>query len=370
MLGGLYTAVQYASGRFLIPTLAPIIYNTGIILGGLVGTGDDRTATGFIAGAVIGAFLGNFVLQWWGARATGLVSHGGPLSFSDVQFREYVRLAIPLMVGQSIVVLDESLGSIFAALADPGSIYSLNLARRVNMLPVGVIAQAAGVAAYPFLARLVAERRTDEMRQTMARTMRSVIFVSGLAVAVVVAVSQPLIRVAFQHGEFSASGTVLTAAALIAYAISIPAWGVHQIFARAFYAHRQMWVPVLAGTAWTVLAIPIFMAAFDRYEVVGLAAASSIAVTGYTLTLAALWRRRHSGAGLGTAWLTALRSLAAAGLAGVAGWVAADGVTGARLPTLGEGIAALIVGGLVTVVVYLGSARLLREPELSLLRRS
>ena len=257
VLGGLYTAVQYAHGRFLIPTLAPIIYNACIILGGIVGSSGPRhwlygpdgeiigeggllslvtrpPAQGFIVGAVIGAFLGNFLLQWWGARRTRLRMSGGALSFTDQRFREYLLLAIPLMVGQSIVVLDESLGSFFAAYANSGSIYSLNLARRVNMLPVGVIAQAAGVAAYPFFARLVAEQRFSEMRDTMGRTIRSVVFVSGLAVAIVIAVSQPAIRVAFLHGEFRLEGVRLTSAALVAYALSIPAWGVHQVFARAF----------------------------------------------------------------------------------------------------------------------------------------
>lgn len=358
VLGGLYTAVQYARGRFLIPTLAPVIYNAGIILGGLIGTGDSRSATGFILGAVAGAFVGNFALQWWGARATGLTRHRGPLRFSDARFREYVVLAIPLMVGQSIVVLDESLGAIFAALADPGSIYGLNLARRVNMVPIGVIAQAAGVAAYPFFARLVAEGKLAELRETMGRTVRSVIIISGLAVAAVIAVSQPAIRVAFQHGEFSPDGTVLTAAALVAYSVSIPAWGVHQIFARAFYANRQMWIPVVAGTAWTVVAIPLFLAGFDRFGVTGLAAASSVSVTGYAVTLAILWSSRHGSDGLGGTWITTVRTAIAAAAAGLAGWAVASAVGPGIPDSRGTAVLAVLAGVGVATVVYAAVAAL------------
>ena len=244
VIGGLFMAVQYAHGRFVVPTLAPIIYNAGIIAGGLAGTwSGGGSASGFVLGAVGGGLVGNLALQWWGARRTGLRVTPGLPDFRHPAFREYLGLAVPLMIGQSIVVLDESIGKVVAAAASDGSIFSLNLARRVNMLPVGVIAQAAGVAAYPYLARLVAEGRRTEMLTSMGRTVRMVMFVGGAAVAGVIAVSQPAIRVAFQHGRFSEAGTVLTAAALVGYSLSIPAWGVHQIFGRSFYAHRQMWIP-------------------------------------------------------------------------------------------------------------------------------
>lgn len=369
VLGGLFTAVQYAQGRFLIPTLAPIIYNAGIIIGGLAAGGNPPSATGFIVGAVAGAFLGNFALQWWGARRTGLRIPGGTFDFRDPSFKEYLLLAIPLMVGQSIVVLDESVGTIFAALADEGSIYRLSLARRFNMLPVGVIAQAAGVAAYPFFARLVAEGRFSEMRDTMGRTIRSVIYVSGMAVAVVIAVTQPAIRVAFQHGAFSQTGTVVTAAALVAYSLSIPAWGVHQIFARGFYAHRQMWVPVVAGTAWTVAAIPVFLLGFDLFGVPGLAAASTVSISGYALTLAVLWRRRHGSEGLGGSITTALRAAVGSAVGGFVGWLVASAITGGMIPSVGTGVLAVAGGGGAAVVTYGVVTWLIGSEELRTLAR-
>ena len=355
ILGGLFTAVQYVHGRFVVPTLAPIIYNLGIIVGGLIGSAvaDEPTATGFMVGALFGAFMGNFAIQWWGAARTGLRVRFGPLDFGHPDFRAYLVLAIPLMVGQSIVVLDESFGKWLVQAASDGAVFSLTVARRVNMLPIGVIAQAAGVAAYPYFARLVAEGRFDEMRESMGKTVRSVIYVSGLAVAGVIAVSQPAIRVAFQHGNFTASGTVLAASALVAYAISIPAWGVHQIFARGLYAHRQMWVPVVAGTAWTVVAIPLYSTAFNEFGVPGVAMASSIAITGYALTLAVLWGRRHTfdglGGLLGTTWRAGLGMVAAA----TAGWVTANAITGGDIPSFGAGAMAVMAGLAVTAMVYL-----------------
>ena len=354
VIGGLFMAVQYVHGRFLVPTLAPIIYNAGIISGGLIGTGSGSvSATGFILGAVGGGLFGNLVMQWWGARRTGLEVRFERPDFRHPAFLEYARLAIPLMIGQSIVVLDESLGKVVAALAPDGSIFALNLARRVNMLPVGVIAQAAGVASYPFLARLVAEGRRSEMLASMGRTVRMVIFAGGAAVAGVMAVSQPAIRTAFQHGAFSVDGTILAAAALVGYSLSIPAWGVHQVFARSFYANRQMWIPVIAGTAWTIPAIPMFLLGFRIGGVPGVAVASSIAIVGHALTLGLLWRRVHTSEGLEGVLRTVVQVVVATAVAALGGRLVADTIAGGRIPDFGPGLAATLAGLGTVTMIYL-----------------
>ena len=74
--GALFTAVQYAKGVFTIPTLAPIVYNIGIIAGGLIfaATTGEADPEGFIWGALVGAALGNFLLQWWERIGSGCVS--------------------------------------------------------------------------------------------------------------------------------------------------------------------------------------------------------------------------------------------------------------------------------------------------------
>ena len=364
VIGGLFMAVQYVHGRFLVPTLAPIIYNAGIIGGGLAGTWSGSvSATGFILGAVGGGLFGNLILQWWGAKRTGLEVRFELPDFRNPAFLEYLRLAIPLMIGQSIVVLDESIGKVVAASAPGGSIFALNLARRVNMLPVGVIAQAVGVASYPYLARMVAEGRKSEMLVSMGRTVRMVVFAGGLATAGVMAVSQPAVRAAFQHGEFSMDGTVLTAAALIGFSLSIPAWGAHQVFGRGFYAQRQMWVPVISGTAWTVVAVPMFLLGFRSGGIPGVAVASSIAITGHALTLGLLWRRVHTSEGLEGLPRTVLQVVAATAAAAFGGRLAADAVAGGRIPDFATGLAATAAGLGAVAVIYLVTTMLTGSVE-------
>ena len=226
------------------------------------------------------------------------------------------------------------------------------------------------MAAYPYLARLAAEGRRREMAESMGRTLRMVVFVSGAAAAGVIAVSQPAVRAAFQHGEFSEAGTVLTAAALVGYSLGIPAWGIHQIFARSFYANRQMWVPVIAGTAWTIPAVPMFLAGFRLGGAPGVAVASSVALTGHALTLWLLWRRFHTSEGLEGALPGVLRAVLGSAAAAFAGQLAADAVTGGQIPGFGAAVTAAAAGLAVSGAVYLAATALIGSREArSVLRR-
>jgi len=238
VMGALLMAVQYTHRRFLFPALAPIIYNLAIIAGGLVGAAQGSASPeGFLWGAVIGSAVGNFGLQWFGARSTGTWLTRVPREGSSV--REYLILALPLMLGQSVAVLDEQFVRWFGQIEE-GATSALTFARQLNMVPVGVIAQAAGVAAFPFLARLAASGDEDGLIKTTGRAARNTLFVAAAATAMVVVLARPLIRLLYQYGEFTSQDTELVASLLIIYAFSIPAWGLHQILSRHFYAKRKM----------------------------------------------------------------------------------------------------------------------------------
>lgn len=370
LVGSLLMAVQYARRRFLIPALAPLVYNLSIIAGGLISWAIGKPSpAGFVYGALAGAILGNFALQVVGAKRAGLRWMPGT-RWRHPSLWEYAVLALPLMLGQSIAVLDEQFVRIFGQWAGEGSITQLGLARRLNMLPVGMIAQAAGVAAYPFLASLFAEGRHAELAATLRKALQYTVFVGAAATAAVLAASQPAVRLVFERGEFTNAATIGTAAALVPYAFSIPVWGAHQLYARGFYARREMWVPVITGTIGTAAGVWLYIWLFDVMGTPGMALASTLAMTLYTLMMASVWYRRTGGGELQPLLASIGRSAVAAGLAAAAGWWAVSSVTGdIALSGFWRSLAALAVGALVVGTVFLGSARAMRAPELEGLRR-
>lgn len=357
-MGTLLMAAQYARQRFVVPSLAPVVYNLGIITGGVVGALlGDPAPEAFLWGGLVGAAVGNFALQWWGASRSGfrLV---GRVAWRHSAVIEYFSLALPLMIGQSVVALDEQWPRLFGQLVDAGATSGLAYARRLNMLPVGVIAQAAGVAAYPFLARLYAAGDREGLAGTVRRSARSAAVVAGLAAAITAGSAGPIVRLALQRGQFGSLDTEFVAPLLAAYAVSIPFWAVHQVVTRAFYATRRMWLPVGVGTAATLVTVPVLFVAASR-GAVAVALVSSLSVAAYTVAITLLWGRSEAPSYLG-------RLGAKVGLATVAAAAAGFGVS--RLlgwETAVRAAAALSGGVLTSGAVYLAVARLIGVGEIS-----
>jgi putative peptidoglycan lipid II flippase len=368
VVGALLMAVQYTHRRFFIPALAPIVYNLGIIAGGLIGLAiGEPGPESFLWGAVAGSLIGNFGLQWLGARRTGTWFTRVPEGDSSV--REYLLLALPLMLGQSIAVLDEQFVRFFGQV-DEGATAALSFARQLNMVPVGVIAQAAGVAAFPFLARLAAGGDEEGLVRTTGRAARNTVFVAAGATAALVVLARPLVRLLYQHGEFTADNADLVAGLLVIFAFSIPAWGLHQILSRHFYAKRMMWRVVLIGTVGTLIAIPVWLALYEIMGVEGFALASTLVMTAYAVALLVAWGLDSGWAPVKALVPSILRGLAAAGIAILAAYPLVAALFDEDLSLL-EGLLALVVGGLTAGAVFLGVSALLRAPELrDLLRRS
>jgi putative peptidoglycan lipid II flippase len=368
VLGALLMAVQYTHKRFVVPAIAPIIYNLGIIVGGLIGWAlGDPSPEAFLIGAVVGAAVGNFGLQWFGARRTGtwLV----PIEKGESSVREYLVLAIPLMIGQSVAVLDEQFVRVFGQLNE-GATAALSFARRLNMVPIGVIAQAAGVAAFPFLAGLYARGSHDQLVETTGRAARKTLFVAAAATAGLVVLARPLVRLVFQYGEFGTDDAELVSSLLVLFAFSIPAWGLHQLLARHFYAKRKMWTPVLVGTVFSVVAIPTWLGLYDLMGVEGFALASTLVMVGYALGLLVAWGYDSGWAPVRRLAPAFLRSMLSAGVAAVLGLWVADAMMGDGDLTILSGLAVALVAGLTTLAAFLGTSALLRAPEMGeVLRR-
>ncbi len=371
VLGSLFMAVQYARQRFLVPTLAPIVYNLAIIAGGAVTWAmGNPSPEGFVWGALAGAILGNFALQWWGASRVGL-RWPRQVAWRDPALGEYLLLALPLMLGQSIAALDEQFIRVFGQLAGVGGITALVAGRQLSMVPVGVVAQAAGVAAYPFLARLAAEGREDELEIEVGSAVRATITAATLAAAGVFGLALPAVRLAYQRGSFGAEDTLVTAAVAAVFALSIPAWGAQQVLARAFYAKRRMWPPVLIGTTVAVVAIAVYLLVGDRFGLEWIAATSTGSIVVYAILLGVGWFIATGKRHLRPVLEALARALVGGVLAGAAGLgIVALLTSGGEVPSAGVSLLALLLGGLVIVSVFAGSLAAMRSPELArLLRR-
>ena len=291
LAGSCMTALLYLRKQFIAPALVPIVYNFCIIAGGILFR--SRGMEGFCWGVLAGAFAGNFLLPFVAAR--GIEGFTLRISFTHPGLKKYLLLALPLMVGQSIVVLDEQLVRVFGSLAGTGAISWLNYARRIMLVPVGVVAQAAGVASYPFLAELAARKDFTKFNETLRVALQNVLaFLIPLSTWMM-AVSEPIIRLIFQQGKFASSDCVETARLLQILLSVVFFWGFQQVLGRAFYARQDTLTPAVLGTVATLLSIPIYYCLTGWLHADGVAVSSTLSIVVYTLALACRWKSRNGG---------------------------------------------------------------------------
>jgi len=363
-VGGILMAAQYSHERFLIPALAPIVYNAGIILGG-VALAPWLGMEGFCWGVLFGAFAGNFAIQYFGARRVGMKLRF-ELSLLHPGFVEFFKLSVPLMLGLSLILVDEWIGKALGSYLLPASISWLNYARTLMRVPIAIVGQAAGVASFPFLSRLAAEGRMDELERTTGRALRMVLLVILPLSACCALLGREMAVVLFGRGKFQPSDAVAVGDTLFWFSLGIFAWGAQAILARGFYALKDTLTPTLIGTAFTGAVFPISWLLMEPMAHRGLALASTIGIVAYALVLYVLFHRRMAKRGARTdeasKTLVHFTKAVSATLAAAGAIYGVLHLIGAALPwqTLHGALLRCLIGGVVAAVVYVVVARLLK----------
>ena len=292
--GALLMAVQYAEKRFFIPALAPLVYNAGIILGGVL-LSPILGIEGFAWGVLIGSFLGNFVVQAWGARASGL-KFSLRIDPRDPDLRTYVWVTLPLVVGLGMQFSNEVFFRYFGYFLGPGSLASLNYALQIMMALVAIFGQAFGVAAFPFLAQYVDEKRFREMNTLLFSMISKVAVVMIPFSLLMMVLSKESIAVIFQHGKFTAASTAATAPVLTMYCIGAFGLAATSMVSRGFYAVQNTVLPMGVSSLAALCSLPFYWAFLHLHGAPGIALVGSLFMIIQFVVLVGLWTRRYQGA--------------------------------------------------------------------------
>ena len=348
--GGVFGAVLLVRKQFTVQAITPLIYNLGTIVGGILlvrRIGVSSLAIGTVAGAFLGPFLLNAVF----ARRAG--AHYRPiLDWRDEGLHEWVRLSLPLIVGVSLVTADSWIIAHFAS-ATNGAVSLMSYAKQLFTAPMAVLAQAAGAASMPFFASLWAKERHYEFAVGVADSVSRVASLGLLAASGMVALAAPLVELLFLGGRFSLGDARECAAYFAVFSISLFLWSAQAIYARAFYAAGNTFIPMAAGTAVTLVSLPIYSSLYHWYGAMGLAIASNLGIALQTLTIAVLLHKRRmvslaslDYAEMGRCLMAGLASGAAvwAFVAGLSGLVGRLGASHLRAQIRWVDLAVLVIG--------------------------
>ncbi|HET7099793.1 MAG TPA: lipid II flippase MurJ, partial [Terriglobia bacterium] len=185
----------------------------------------------------------------------------------------------------SVVYSDDWIMRWFGSYLVPASITWLSYAKILMRVPIGVIGQAVGVASFPFLAQLYAEKKYDQLNSTLNTTLKGLLLMIVPVSALTIAMNRPLVYFVFSHTRLHVPDLNATAAALALFSISMYAWGAQGILARGFYAGRNTLRPAVIGTIITFLNLPVYWLLVGPMQFRGLALASTIGISAYTVVL-------------------------------------------------------------------------------------
>jgi len=311
--GGIVSAVLLSQRMFLYPALSPVLYGSSIILGGLIGA--QRFGIAALAwGALIGSFVGPFLINSIGAAKTGL-RYRWSFDLGNPEFREWVRLSIPLMLGVSLVSADDWILRYFAS-GGAGEISRLNYAKRLFALPISILGQAAGQASMPFFARLFGEGKQGEFADSVNQSVYRVGSAALLASSLMLPAALPLVDLAFRRGHFTVEDSLSTATYFAWFSLSLALWSAQALYARAFYAAGDTMTPMVASTLIVLASLPMYAALFHHFGVIGLAMASDLGIVLHTVVVAWLLNRKGLVGLGGLPWSEVAKAFATAVLAG------------------------------------------------------
>jgi putative peptidoglycan lipid II flippase len=369
-LSGVVVGILNSYDRFGAFAISPLFWNLTIILVVVVLApafhGQNRIyayAIGILIGTLVQLLIPVFDLRNTPFRFRWSFEWRNP----DV--RRVLVLMLPVTISLGLINFNNLINSFFGSLVSDRGPAAIDKAFRIYQLPQGVFSVAIATVLFPTLARFAARGERDNLRATMANGMRQILFVLLPATAAVLVLSDPIIRLVYQRGEFTPGQTTLVATALFWFAFSLPTNGIYLLQTRTFFSIQRPWMATGLATVDLVVSALAALGLYKPFGVGGIVAGTGIGTTAAVIAQAVILRREFNGLELGRLLATGLRiALASAALAAVSYgvWHALDQALGrslgGQIVSLGS---ALVLGG----GVYLGAAKLLRIAELEQVMR-
>jgi putative peptidoglycan lipid II flippase len=360
-LGGLVISILNAHQVFFIPQITAAMYQIGQIFGVLVlarWMGIYGLAWGVVLGSVL--FLAIQLPSLLKLKGAFTPSFGG----RNPDVRKVIQLMGPRVFGAAVVQLNFWVNTNLGSRMAEGSLISLSYGFMLMLMAQAAIAQSAAIAAMPTFSAQYALGKLDEMRMSLASTLRAMFLLALPASVGLILLARPVVSMLYERGKFNAVTAEMTAWALIWYAAGLVGHSLMEVLTRAFYAQQDTKTPVIIGTVAMGLNVVFSFTFAWLFRQIGwmphggLALANSLATALEATALFIFMRQRLKGIeGSYIARGFVACALAALGMGiGLWAWIQATGNLTRWIVALGG----IVIGALIYGVGVL----LLRVPEI------
>ena len=348
-------ALASAESRFALTAFSPVLFNVALIamMIVLIAMRPDAGMAALILAATVGV-AGLLQLSILVLRRRGDVA-ATPLRVSvDPEMRAFLGRALPGMIASAAPQLLIVAGAVIAS-ASPSAVSWLYFANRLIELPLGMVGVAMGTVLIPELTRAL---RGNDKRAIGHAESRALELATGLALPAtlgLIVLSEPIVRLLFEHGAFTAADTAATAQAMVFLALGLPAQVLVKALSPAFFAREDTLAPLWATLKAIVVAIVCSVLLGHFFGAAGIAAGIALGAWSNALSLI-----RQGAASFGFSVDRAARRrlpriAAAALMMGGLLWLS---ITFIAHPMHGPAQAAilllLIIGGIAVYALFLG----------------
>lgn len=289
---------------FGLPAATPVFWNIASIVFSVAAVWRyfKSPATSLAVGVLVGGVL-QFLIQVPLLVRKGM-KFDFAVSFSHPGIRNVARLMIPRLFGIGVAQINLLVDTRFAtaSIMPKGSLTALYYSDRVMELVLGGYAIAVATAILPMMSHQAAANDYSGLKKTLAFSIRLVAFITIPAMLGLMILREPIIRVLFQHGQFVAESTRLTARALLYYAIALPGLATVKLVVPAFYSTKDTRTPVIIAAISMVINLVLNMVflqfLFKRVQNGGPALATALACYFDFFALLLIFRLRYGLMGM------------------------------------------------------------------------
>ncbi|MEO0617831.1 MAG: murein biosynthesis integral membrane protein MurJ [Pseudomonadota bacterium] len=384
-LVALLSGVLNALNRFAAAAAAPVLLNIVLIaamsLAWSLGFQNQPNAGYLLAlGVAIAGALQLALLAIAAQRAGMGLTLRRPRITPDV--KRFFKLGVPGVIAGGVTQINIVVGTMIASM-QAGAVAYLYYADRLYQLPLGIIGIAIGVVLLPDISRLLRAGEYDAVSDSQNRSLEFALLLTLPAAVALFVVPEPIIRVLFERGAFTADDSAATALGLSAFALGLPAFVLIKIFSPAYFAREDTRTPMIYAAVGMVvnvigsLLLFFWLRSIEWPPHVGIAAASALA--GW-VNAGMLWStlrvRGHFDLDRQTSRAVPRIILSSLAMGGVL-WVGATVATPWFAPEAGffaqfTALAGLVMGGLIVFALAVelsgaadlrGMARTLKQPR-------
>lgn len=264
ILGGVLQSFK----RFFSFSLAPVMYNIGIIIGALYFV-DIWGLYGLAWGVILGAVL-HLLIQLPVVLSLGW-RFKFKFNFVDSNFRKVIRLIGPRILGLASGQINFIVITILASTITAGSLAIFNLANNLQSFPVGFFGISYALAVFPALSKSFAARDEEEFKKSFLTTLKQILLFIVPFTALFIILRVQIVRIILGAGKFDWQDTILTADSLGIFSLSLFAQALMPLIVRAFYARHNTMLPFLASFLSMIINIVASWYLILHFDVLGLA---------------------------------------------------------------------------------------------------